>query len=221
MRFLDIAAEHEVVAEDAHGLTQRLADHRLAGARDHALEHGDRGPPRTSPPRRTMRPVSIRPNVEAFTNRLSEWPKWRSHWPLADLSAISASAVSRRECAAALRRGTSAMMPSSDVRPYSCMKASMPPCLWRLARAEPTKLLASSAIRRRSSAVIDGPLDQPADEPRLVAQMERRQSRRAAARRERGRRPVPTRICVFPSPPSHSPAPLCRRISTPGHHGEA
>ena len=38
-RFLDGAAEHEVVGQDAHGLAQRLTNEGLAGARDETLHH--------------------------------------------------------------------------------------------------------------------------------------------------------------------------------------
>ena len=41
-RLLDGAPQHEVVAEDAHGLAQRLADQRLAGAGDQPLQDGGR-----------------------------------------------------------------------------------------------------------------------------------------------------------------------------------
>ena len=37
-RLLDRAAEYELVPHDAHGLAQRLPDHRLARTHDHALE---------------------------------------------------------------------------------------------------------------------------------------------------------------------------------------
>ncbi|KFB71303.1 MAG: hypothetical protein AW09_003560 [Candidatus Accumulibacter phosphatis] len=37
-RFMDVAAHHELLAENAHGGDHRLPDHRFAGARDDALE---------------------------------------------------------------------------------------------------------------------------------------------------------------------------------------
>ena len=41
-RFLDRAAEHEIVGQDAHGLPHRLADERLAGTRQQALQDAGR-----------------------------------------------------------------------------------------------------------------------------------------------------------------------------------
>ena len=60
------------------------------------------------------------------------------------------------------------MMPSSEVRAYWCMKASMPPCSWRLARAALTSLAASSAMRLRSSARGAGALGEARHQARLV-----------------------------------------------------
>ena len=56
-----VCAEHELVAENAHGLAERLADHRLAAPRDQALDHaGEVALPSPSPQSMT-RPVSISP----------------------------------------------------------------------------------------------------------------------------------------------------------------
>ncbi len=41
-RLLDGAPQHELIAQDPHGLAQSLPDHRLAGAHHHALEQARR-----------------------------------------------------------------------------------------------------------------------------------------------------------------------------------
>ena len=110
------------------------------------------GPVPLSSPSLTTRPVSISPKVDAFTNQLSEAPRCFSQRPSPIFSAIRASAVS----ASGMRSSASArhirMMPSSEVSPYSCMKASTPPCRCRLARAAVTSRAASPATRARSCA---------------------------------------------------------------------
>ena len=99
---------HELAAEDAHRLRDRLADDRLAGARDQARRRRRRRPAPRASSRRTSRPVSIRPQVEALTNSDSLCPRWRSQSAAAILSRISGRRSRRRECAAAPRPGTSA-----------------------------------------------------------------------------------------------------------------
>ena len=128
------------------------------------------GPAPLSSASRTRRPVSISPKVEALTNRLSEAPRCFSQRPSASFSAISASAVSLSGMRSSASARHIRMMPSSEVRPYSCMKASTPPCLCRLARAARTSRPASSAMRGRSSgAAVAGPA-RPVDDLRLVPQ---------------------------------------------------
>ena len=41
-RLFDGLAEHELAAENAHGLAERLADHRFAASPDQALDHACR-----------------------------------------------------------------------------------------------------------------------------------------------------------------------------------
>ena len=59
-RLLDGLAEHELAAENAHGLAERLADHRLAASPDQALDHAAGVLPSPSPQSMT-RPVNISP----------------------------------------------------------------------------------------------------------------------------------------------------------------
>jgi hypothetical protein len=96
------------------------------------------GPEPLSWPSRTTPPVIIRPKVEALTSRLSERPKCLSHCPLPIFSAISASTVSLSGMRSSASARHMRMTPSSEESPYSAMKASMPPCWWRLARAPRT-----------------------------------------------------------------------------------
>ena len=128
---------------------------RMKGSPERATRRLRRlaGPPPLSSASRTRRPVSISPKVEALTNRLSEAPRCLSHCPSAIFSAISASAVSLSGMRSSASARHIRMMPSSEVSPYSCMKASTPPYWWRLARADRTSPLASSAMRGRSSSV--------------------------------------------------------------------
>ena len=72
-RLLDRAAEHELVAHDPHGEGHRLANHRLAAARDDAAEYGC--PVGALLAEVHHRPVSISAQVEALTKsdeRLAE-----------------------------------------------------------------------------------------------------------------------------------------------------
>ncbi len=105
----------------------------------------------TSPgSRRTMRPVSIRPQVEAFTN--SDWlsPRWLAQSPALSLSAIRRSAVS----SSGMRSSASArhirITPSCDDRSYWRRKASRPDLLAGAARTASTS---RAAVRCTSAAV--------------------------------------------------------------------
>ena len=100
----------------------------------------------------TTRPVSSSAQVEALTNRLSEWPRWRSQRPPEIFSAISSSAVSLSGILSSASAMHIRMTPSSLESPYSRMKASTPACLPLLARAAWTRRRAMSAARRRSSS---------------------------------------------------------------------
>ena len=102
---------------------------------------------------RTTPPVTIRPKVEALTSRLSEAPRCFIQCPLPIFSAIRASTVSLSGMRSSASARHSRMTPSSEESAYSAMKASMPPCLWRLARAPRTSSAARPAMRARSSAV--------------------------------------------------------------------
>ena len=128
---------------------------RMSGSPERAISRlrVAAGPEPFSSPSLTTRPVSIRPKVEALTRRLSEAPRCFSQRPPPIFSAISRSAVS----ASGMRSSASArhirMMPSSEESAYWCMKASTPPCSWRLARAAVTRRDARSATSRRSWGV--------------------------------------------------------------------
>ena len=93
-RRLDGAAEHELLAHDADGGGHRAADHRLAQPAGQAAQMKP-GRSRCAParPTSTSRPVSIRPQVEALTNRLSDWPRWLAQSAEPIFSAISRSRV--------------------------------------------------------------------------------------------------------------------------------
>ena len=88
-----------------------------------------------------MRPVSIRPQVEALTN--SDWlsPRWLAQSPARSLSAISRSAVS----SSGMRNKASArhirITPSCDDRSYCRRKASSP-------------VLAAGALRTASTSFL-------------------------------------------------------------------
>ena len=69
---LNSRAEHELIAEQLDGLTHGLTDHRLAGARDQPLDRLHRVGALCASRIFMRRPVSIRPQVEALTNMLSE-----------------------------------------------------------------------------------------------------------------------------------------------------
>ncbi len=101
---------------------------------------------------RTSLPVSIRPQVEAFTNSESAAPRWSDHCPIAILSAIRRSAVS----ASGMRSSASARhmrtTPSCEARPYCCRKDSIPVLPSRRPRAAATSAIASWRIASRSAA---------------------------------------------------------------------
>ena len=94
---------------------------------------------------RTMRPVSISPQVEALTN--SDWlsPRWLAQSPALSLSAIRRSAVS----SSGMRSSASArhirMTPSCDERSYWRRNASRP--VLRLAGAARTASTSRCASR--------------------------------------------------------------------------
>ena len=97
------------------------------------------GPEPLSSPSSTTRPVSIRPEGRSIDEQavggaqvLLPIARPRSSRRSA-ASAVSASGMRSSASARHIR-----MMPSSEVSPYSCMKASTPPCLCRLARAART-----------------------------------------------------------------------------------
>ena len=150
------------------------------------------GPEPLSSASRTRRPVSIRPKVEALTNRLSEAPRCFSQCPSAIFSAISASAVSLSGMRSSASARHIRMMPSSEVSPYSCMKASTPPCWWRLARAARTSRPASSAMRGRSSAAAVACPTRPA----TASVSSRRKAAAISSRTAPATRPSPRAGCA-------------------------
>ena len=81
------------------------------------------------------RPVSIRPNVEAFTSQLSDWFRWDAQSPERIFSAMRSSRVS----ASGMRSSASARhmraMPSELDSPNSSRKDSIMPFLRAPARA--------------------------------------------------------------------------------------
>ena len=99
--------------------------------------------------RLTSWPVSIRPQVEAFTNRDWDFPRWVFQLPAWIFSAISRSAVrasgTRNSASARHIRAT----PSALERPNSSRKASRVPLLFLSARQWVTSWRASSRIRSR------------------------------------------------------------------------
>ena len=95
----------------------------------------------------TSFPVSIKPQVEAFTNTEELLPRCDSQSASPSLSAISFSAVSSsgiRNRASARHINTT---PSSEERSYSCMNASSTPCSAFRLRTEATRLQARSFTR--------------------------------------------------------------------------
>ena len=84
-RFLDRAAHDELVAHDAHRLTERGAQHRLAEAAGDARQRSRAGSCKSASLGRTIRPVSIRPQVEALTNSDSASPRCAAQSPRGDL----------------------------------------------------------------------------------------------------------------------------------------
>ena len=98
----------------------------------------------------TSLPVSIRPQVEALTNRLSDWPRWDDQSAEPIFSAIRRSRVSssgvRRRASARHIRARPSRVPSEN----SCRKLSTTPCFLTLARARSTRPIASPRTAARS-----------------------------------------------------------------------
>ena len=101
----------------------------------------------------TSWPVSIRPQVEALTNTLSDWPRWLAQSALPIFSAIKESRVP----ASGVRRSASARhisaSPSRVPRLNSCRKLSTTPCRCSDARAASTSATASACTAARSAGV--------------------------------------------------------------------
>ena len=114
---------------------------------------------RVSSARLTMRPVSIRPQVEAFTSTELDWPMWRSQSASPSLSRISLSAVARSGMRSRASATHISSTPSSLDRSYWRMKASTMPGSAARMRVRPTRatavawtLACSSAGRRAWSS---------------------------------------------------------------------
>jgi hypothetical protein len=115
-----------------------------------------RKPPRSlfaSSSTSTSRPVSISPQVEALTNRLSDWPRWLPQSAEPIFSAISRSRVS----ASGVRSSASARHISaspSRVPSENCWrKLSTTPCFFVAPRAPSTRAVASATMAARSRSL--------------------------------------------------------------------
>ena len=99
----------------------------------------------------TILPVSIRPQVEALTNRLSLPPRWLAQSAEPIFSAISLSRVSSSGVRSRASARHISARPSRVPRLNSCRKLSTTPCLRTLRRAPRTRASASARTAARSS----------------------------------------------------------------------
>ena len=98
------------------------------------------------------RPVSISPQVEALTNKFSDWPRWLAQSAGPIFSAIRASRVAssgvRNRASARHIRASPSRVPSEN----SCRKVSTTPCRRPPSRAPRTRASASARTSARSLA---------------------------------------------------------------------
>ena len=92
----------------------------------------------------TSLPVSIRPQVEALTNRLSDWPKCDAQSAVPIFSAISRSRVSSSGVRSRASARHISASPSRVPRENSLRKLSTTPLRREAARAPRTRLAASA-----------------------------------------------------------------------------
>src|SRR6185503_311379 len=123
-----------------------------------SLPYQERASPTSLPSSATTRPVSISPQVEAFTSSDSLSPRCSSQAPLGILSAISRSAVSPSGMRSKASARHIRITPSREARLYSRRKASSAPPLPRALRTActssrarlPARCAASGASLARS-----------------------------------------------------------------------
>ena len=118
----------------------RLAAVRITGSPRRRT--APRSTPATPSPSRSTRPVSISPQVEAFTSGEEEWPRCAPHREGAILSSISASMVAASGTLRSASAKHISATPSSVESPYSARNASISPGRPRprMARTRPTAL---------------------------------------------------------------------------------